>query len=222
MAAAIHAAETHRLGIVLVQYLFLRHGRPIVFIGRFVMLLRVWEGFLAGADAMPWREFAPVNAGAIVLWACVWGLGAYAFGQTSKGLMERFGIGIFVVVAVILIVGGIYFRRHEEAHEAKADQALPGPLQRHCAPRGSQTDLEPMTMSARPSSWSGRWQRIACRASTSSNAGASRSQIAPILRGQRVWNTQPDGGWIGLGISPLSTIRCASGWPGIAESSASV
>ncbi len=54
-----------------VQYLFLRYGGPIVFIGRFVMLRRAWEAFLAGADAMPWRKLAPINAAAIVLWVCI-------------------------------------------------------------------------------------------------------------------------------------------------------
>ncbi|MGH7077653.1 MAG: DedA family protein [Acetobacteraceae bacterium] len=126
-----HYVHLHEKRVKFVQYLFLRYGRPIVFTGRFVMLLRAWEAFLAGADAMPWREFAPVNAAAIVLWACVWGFGAYEFGLTSKALMEKVGIGIFVVVCVVLIVGGIYFRRHEEALEAKADQALPGALRRH-------------------------------------------------------------------------------------------
>ncbi len=114
-----------------VQYLYLRYGKPIVFVGRFIMLLRAWESFLAGANAMPWREFAPVNAAAVLVWVCVWGLGAYGLGQASTGLLEWIGIGIFVVVCVILIAGWIYFRRHEDELEATADEALPGPLRSH-------------------------------------------------------------------------------------------
>ena len=36
------------------------------------------------------------------------------------------------------------------------------------------------------------------------------SQIAPILRGQRVWNTQPEGGLVALGISPSRRMRAVS------------
>lgn len=135
IASAIYAGETGKLNIVillLAAFCGAVIGDNFSFwIGRFVMLLRAWESFLAGADAMPWRQFAPTNAAAILVWVCVWGLGAYALGQASTDLMERIGIGIFVVVCIILITGWIYFRRHEDALEAKADKALPGPLRAH-------------------------------------------------------------------------------------------
>lgn len=121
-----------------VQYLFLRYGHPIVFIGRFVVLLRAWEAFLAGADAMPWRKFAPTNAAAILVWALIWGLGAWGLGQASKTLLEWIGIGIFVVICIILAAGWWYFRRHEEELENRADKALPGPLRSH-----RPSDLQP-------------------------------------------------------------------------------
>lgn len=111
-----------------VQYLYLRYGRPIVFVGRFVMLLRAWESFLAGANAMPWTRFAPTNAAAILVWACVWGLGAYGLGQASERVLWPITIAIAVVIGILMIVGWIYFHRHEEELEAKADKALPGPL----------------------------------------------------------------------------------------------
>lgn len=111
-----------------VQYLYLRHGYPIVFLGRFVMLLRSWESFLAGANAMPWRQFAPVNGAAILVWVCVWGLGAYGIGQTSDRVLKPITIGIAVVVCITLITGWIYFRRHENELELRSEKALPGPL----------------------------------------------------------------------------------------------
>ena len=43
--------------------------------------------------------------------------------------------------------------------------------------------------------------------STSTSGGSVVSQIAPSLRGQRVWKTQPEGGSAALGISPSSRIR---------------
>lgn len=134
-----HYVHLHEKRLKYVQYMFLRHGVPIVFIGRFVMLLRAWEAFLAGADAMPWHEFAPVNAAAIVVWVCIWGLGAWGFGQASSNLLDWIGIGIFVVICAILIAGWLDFRRHEDELEAKADKALPGPLQSH-----RPSDLKPV------------------------------------------------------------------------------
>ncbi len=134
-----HYVHLHEKRLKFVQYLFLRYGGPIVFIGRFVMLLRAWEAFLAGADAMPWHKFAPVNAAAVVVWVCIWGLGAWGLGQASKSLLEWLGIAIFVVICAVLIAGWLYFRRHEEELEAKADKALPGPLQSH-----RPSDLKPV------------------------------------------------------------------------------
>ena len=68
------------------------------------------------------------------------------------------------------------------------------------------------------------WQRIRWPASTSTSGGSVVSQIAPSLRGQRVWKTQPVGGFAALGISPSSLIRSRPppSIVGTAESSASV
>lgn len=128
-----HGDKVHLNGARLkfVQYLYLRYGSPIVFVGRFIVYLRSWESFLAGANAMPWRSFLPVNAAATLVWVCAWGLGAFALGTASQRMMEIFGFGILGVFVVLFGVGWLYFRRHEEALEARADRALPGPLQRH-------------------------------------------------------------------------------------------
>ena len=115
----------------LMQYLFLRYGKRIVFAGRFVMILRAWEAFLAGADWMPWPRFAVVNAAAIVVWALAWGGSAYGLGHASTATIEWIATGISLVLIAVLICWYIYFRRHEETLEASADQALPGPLQPH-------------------------------------------------------------------------------------------
>ena len=48
------------------------------------------------------------------------------------------------------------------------------------------------------------------RARRSSSSGSVVSQISPILRGQRVWNTQPLGGLAALGISPSRRMRWRS------------
>ena len=43
--------------IKLGQYLFREYGGMVVFLGRFVALLRILAAFLAGVNHMPWRNF---------------------------------------------------------------------------------------------------------------------------------------------------------------------
>jgi membrane protein DedA with SNARE-associated domain len=112
----------------LLQYLFLRYGRRIVFVGRFVMILRAWEAFLAGADWMPWMRFATINAAAVALWACVWGLNAYALGHAEVRVIEWISAAVSVVLIGLMFSFYVYFRRHESELESEADKALPGPL----------------------------------------------------------------------------------------------
>ena len=60
--------------------------------------------------------------------------------------------------------------------------------------------------------------------SISTTGGSITSHVPSMNRWQRVWNTQPDGGLAGLGISPSRRMR-SDGSPstlGTADSSASV
>jgi membrane protein DedA with SNARE-associated domain len=115
--------------IKLGQYLFLRHGRKVVFFGRFIPILRVLAGLLAGMTRMPWRQFLIANAAGAVLWVAVVGMSAYAFGKAMLRLTGPVAIGMFIVGAALLIAAGIFVRRHEAEFEAQAERALPGPLQ---------------------------------------------------------------------------------------------
>lgn len=48
--------------IMLGQYLVTRYGGALVFIGRFISLLRTLAPFIAGANRMAWPRFAAFNA----------------------------------------------------------------------------------------------------------------------------------------------------------------
>src|SRR4029077_6651576 len=56
---------------------FERHGPKAVFFGRFLLGLRVWASWLAGATHMRWRSFAFWNAAGGICWASTIGLLAY-------------------------------------------------------------------------------------------------------------------------------------------------
>src|SRR5512143_3913828 len=52
-----------------------------------------------------------------------------------------------------------------------------------------------------------KWHAAQCPGFISRNSGSSIAQISNCAMGQRVWKRQPEGGFNGLGTSPLSTIR---------------
>jgi membrane protein DedA with SNARE-associated domain len=110
------------------QYLFLRHGGKIVFFGRFVAFLRALAAVLAGANVMPWRHFLIMNALGGIIWASLFGFGAYFFGEEAKRLAGPIGLLLLVAALAIAVAGVLFFRRHEKELEERAEAALPGPL----------------------------------------------------------------------------------------------
>jgi membrane protein DedA with SNARE-associated domain len=79
---------------------FKRHGRPAVFFGRWILGLRTWASWLAGASYMPWRSFAFWNAAGGISWATTIGLIAYFVGSTATSAITAFGLfGLVAVVA---------------------------------------------------------------------------------------------------------------------------
>jgi membrane-associated protein len=92
------------------QPFFARHGPKAVFIGRWILGLRTWASWLAGASGMPWRSFALWNAAGGISWAITVGLVAYFVGNTATGAITAFGLfGLLVVV--FAGVGALLLRR---------------------------------------------------------------------------------------------------------------
>jgi membrane protein DedA with SNARE-associated domain len=114
--------------IKLGQYLFLRHGTKVVFFGRFVAILRILAAFLAGSNQMDWRRFLIANATGAIVWACIFGIGAYMFGSALLLVTAPLATGL-IIVAAIIVIGSVWFvRMHEAQLEEEAERALPGPL----------------------------------------------------------------------------------------------
>jgi len=114
--------------IKLGQYLFLRHGGKIVFFARFVAVLRVFSAVLAGANRMSWSRFLLFNAAGGIIWATLYGAGAYYLGERALLLTKYTGIAAAVGAIVLLSTILILLRRHEAHLQAEAERALPGPL----------------------------------------------------------------------------------------------
>jgi membrane protein DedA with SNARE-associated domain len=107
------------------EYLFHRYGGRVVFFGRFIPLLRILAGPLAGAARMPWRRFVVANAARAVLWATTIGMLGYLLGAQVRGPLSYGGYGLAVVIAV---AGCLLWRRYLPRLQREAEAALPGPL----------------------------------------------------------------------------------------------
>jgi membrane protein DedA with SNARE-associated domain len=116
--------------IKLGQYLFTRHGGKVVFFGRFVAVLRVLAAFLAGVNCMHWNRFFIANLCGAILWAALFGLGAYTFGKAIDRVTGPVGLTAIGITVVGVLIATAIARRHESQLEVEAERALPGPLRR--------------------------------------------------------------------------------------------
>ncbi len=82
---------------------FARHGAKTVFFGRFVALLRILAGPLAGASRMPYRRFLAANVAGAVTWATTMGTLAFFFGKPVAAFLSWLGVWALVALAAFLI-----------------------------------------------------------------------------------------------------------------------
>lgn len=114
----------------LLRQRFLRHAGRSVLLGRFVAVLRVVAGPMAGAVGMPYGRFVLCNSLGALLWAgtmvsLAWLGGRWVpFERMVSGVVQ-FGLGALLVVALLLVVPRLFSRLEsvEGAAEAKAGHA---------------------------------------------------------------------------------------------------
>ena len=111
------------------RYLFMRHGGKIVFLGRFIALLRTFAALFAGANEMPWLRFSIFNALGGLCWAALFGFGAYAFGDEVVRIAGPFAVAMVAAAVVVAGTGVFYLRRHEQELQQRVERMFPGPLQ---------------------------------------------------------------------------------------------
>lgn len=96
--------------VALAKQLFARWGGWAVFFGRFIALLRILAGPLAGALKMPYPRFLVANASGAVLWAGGTTAVVYYLGLAAERWLARFS-WIALVVAVLVGVAGTLLLR---------------------------------------------------------------------------------------------------------------
>jgi membrane protein DedA with SNARE-associated domain len=93
------------------EHVFTRYGVLAVFFGRFVALLRILAGPLAGAMRMPYPRFLAANALGGLIWASGTTAAVYTLGTVAEEWLKR-SSWIALVVAVGVASAGSTVLRH--------------------------------------------------------------------------------------------------------------
>ncbi|NMM25647.1 MAG: DedA family protein [Phycicoccus sp.] len=111
------------------EHVFARYGVWAVFFGRFVALLRMFAGPVAGALHMPYPRFLAANALGGFVWASGTTAAVYTMGtRAEQWLHESSWIGLAVAVGAGIAASTVFRRRLERA------------VVRHAAERMSRSD----------------------------------------------------------------------------------
>jgi membrane protein DedA with SNARE-associated domain len=105
------------------EEVFHRYGVWAVFFGRFIALLRILAGPLAGCLHMPYAKFLAANALGGVTWAGGTTAAVYYLGVVAEHWLSRFSwIGLALAVVTGLVVAVLVKRRINRAAAATPDE----------------------------------------------------------------------------------------------------
>jgi membrane protein DedA with SNARE-associated domain len=115
--------------VALAERLFNRWGVRAVFFGRFIALLRIFAGPLAGALKMHYPRFLAANVSGAICWAGGTTALVYYAGMAAERWLERFSWIALVVAVICGIVAAILLRERtsraiaelEAEHNRKAE-----------------------------------------------------------------------------------------------------
>jgi membrane protein DedA with SNARE-associated domain len=115
--------------VALAERLFNRWGVRAVFFGRFIALLRIFAGPLAGALKMPYPRFLAANVSGGICWAGGTTALVYFAGMAAERWMERFSWIALVIAVVVGLTAAIVLRERtsraiaelEAEHHRKTD-----------------------------------------------------------------------------------------------------
>ncbi|MFC4108986.1 DedA family protein [Micromonospora zhanjiangensis] len=120
-----HLGPSHLLRA---EEMFGRWGVWAVFFGRFVALLRILAGPLAGALRVPYRKFLIANAAGGLLWAFGTTYLLFYLGRVAERWLKDFSWAA-LVVAVLAGIGSTLWLRRRAARHAAADEPTGAPAE---------------------------------------------------------------------------------------------
>ncbi len=111
--------------VAFAESVFTRWGVLAVFFGRFIALLRIFAGPLAGALKMHYPRFLAANALGGIVWASGTTMAVYYLGVIAETWLSRFSwIGLIVAAVAGLTIGFIVKRKTEQMAEAYAEDQV--------------------------------------------------------------------------------------------------
>ena len=116
--------DPRRLAVA--ERFFQRHGWTAVFFGRFIAILRIFAGPLAGLHRMPWTHFLLANAAGGVVWvAAVVTAGLLVGGNLDRliQLISRAGY-IGLGLAVLVVAGAFVLHRLRTRRELREGERI--------------------------------------------------------------------------------------------------
>lgn len=108
------------------RYVFDRHGGKVVFLGRFVSVLRTYAAVLAGLNRMRWPRFLLCNAAGGVLWAAVYSFAAYNAGHALTKATSPINLALWATASAVTVATLVVVRRQAAKLGQRAEAAYPG------------------------------------------------------------------------------------------------
>jgi membrane protein DedA with SNARE-associated domain len=122
------------------EYAFERWGFWTVFFGRFIAILRILAGPMAGALRMKYPRFLLANACGAIAWATSVSAIIFLLGSAAERWVTD-AQWVLLVVATLFGVGAMFFFKHESQRLIEESQH-----HREEHPDGSETDDEPVSL----------------------------------------------------------------------------
>lgn len=109
--------------VAFAESVFTRWGVLAVFFGRFIALLRIFSGPLAGALKMHYPKFLAANALGGITWASGTTFAVYYLGVVAETWLSRFSyIGLGAAVVAGLAIGFVIKRKTEKMADKYAEE----------------------------------------------------------------------------------------------------
>lgn len=125
-----HFGPKHR---VFAERVFRKYGVGAVFFGRFIAVLRIFAGPLAGSLKMPYPKFLAANAAGGIVWAGGTTYLIYYLGVVAEQWLSRFSWIALIAAAITGLAASLLIRKKigklieqtEMPHEAPSMRARP-------------------------------------------------------------------------------------------------
>jgi membrane protein DedA with SNARE-associated domain len=110
--------------IVKAEKYFHKYGVWTVFFGRFVALLRIFAGPMAGMLRMPYPQFLAANAAGGIAWSTTIGIVAFNIGDNADRIFGQLSVWALVAVAVAVVGAYVIIKLRRRRNDQTSDEVV--------------------------------------------------------------------------------------------------